>query len=290
MRTASELESAYARMPVRLAERGKEGSGVLSLAGRATELQLSSPDMIDGREGETGWFDLVLEEGDGQKILLHNSLTTSTGVPRGDLRKWEFRIFPNIVVLNAGSIAASGQVREITFTAENLEDVFYYELTEWHSLYNAPDPMMKQMKALRGLPRPYPRAYPYFSPREIYFVHNLPRVLREKVGDRHYEVYLGHRESHGRQKLTIEAVAFARIRFAQPVPIDEALDAAWAWRRFAAAAHPVEYLSGRYAARQYSTGKRRSAQARPRRGARRAARAGRQFSRIPHRRHRTRLS
>ncbi|EQB16639.1 ApeA N-terminal domain 1-containing protein [Sphingobium lactosutens] len=232
MRTASELEAAYSREPVRLLADDNKGTGVLSLSGRSTVVTLTTDNFINERDPDTGWFDLTLETNNGSKILLHNALTSQSGMPYGERREWEFTIFPNIVLFNAESVLPGGRVREIQFTADGLEDIFYYEIAEWQSLYNATPDTLKQVRALRDVERLYPRNYAYFSPESVYIVHRLPRVLRERVGNATYEIFLGHSQSHGRKSLTISSVAIATIRFANAVSIDEALDAAWAWRRF----------------------------------------------------------
>ncbi|MET3469512.1 hypothetical protein ABIC78_000014 [Novosphingobium sp. 1529] len=232
MRTASELEAAYSREPVRLLADDNKGSGVLSLSGRCTVVTLTADNFLNERDLDTGWFDLTLETNNGSKILLHNALTSQSGMPHGERREWEFTIFPNIVLFNAETVLPGGRVREIQFTADGLEDIFYYEIAEWQSLYKATPDTLKQVRALRDVERLYPRDYAYFSPESVYIVHRLPRVLRERVGNVTYEIFLGHSQSHHRKSLTISSVAIATIRFADEVSIDEALNAAWAWRRF----------------------------------------------------------
>lgn len=245
MHTALELETAHARQPVLLVATDNSGSGVLSLAGRKTSLTINSSKHLSGRDPQTGWFDLLVEESNGSKILLHNAIVRSSGGRNHERGEWAFEIFPNIVVLNADLVVAQAKVREIQFTADGLEDVFYYELTEWQSLYRAPSDVKKQIRNLRRLERDYPREYEYFAPSSIYLIHELPRVLRERIGDRTYEIFVGHSERHGRQQLTIAAIAIATIRFAKPVTLDEALDAIWAWRRFfqQIAMRPMPFLT-----------------------------------------------
>lgn len=232
MRKASELEAAYSREPVRLLADDNKGTGVLSLSGRSTVVTLTADNFLNERDPDTGWFDLTLETNNGSKILLHNALTSQSGMRHGERREWEFTIFPNIVLFNAETVLPGGRVREIQFTADGLEDIFYYEIAEWQSLYKATPDTLKQVRALRDVERLYPRDYAYFSPESVYIVHRLPRVLRERVGNATYEIFLGHSQSHGRKSLTISSVAIATIRFADEVSIDDALDAAWAWRRF----------------------------------------------------------
>jgi hypothetical protein len=232
MRSAAEFEKRYASIPVRLAMKGRSGSGVLSLAGRDTKVTLSSPEYVRERDPHTGWFDLVFEQNDGGKILLHNALTNSTGMPHGERREWEYRIFPNLVVLDAEQILPSGKVRSISFTAEGLEEIFYYELAEWQPLHGAPAGTLKALRDLRAIEKDYPRDYEYFSPRDVYLLHRLPRVMRERVGDRVYEICLGLSERHHHNAVTLAPHAVATLRFRRSVPLDTALDAVWAWRRF----------------------------------------------------------
>lgn len=232
MRSAAEFEKRYASVPVRLAMKGRSGSGVLSLAGPDTQVTLSSSEYQRERDPHTGWFDLVLEQNNGAKILLHNALTNTTGMPHGERREWEYRIFPNLVVLDAEQILPSGKVRSISFTADGLEDIFYYELAEWQSLHGAPARTLKALRNLRSIEKVYPRDYEYFSPRDVYLLHRLPRVLRERVGDRIYEIWLGLSERHHHNALTLAPRAIATLRFDRAVPLDTALDAVWAWRRF----------------------------------------------------------
>jgi hypothetical protein len=232
MRTAIELEAAYAREPVRLADGDATGSGVLSLAGRNSALTFSSAKRLANGDPMTGWFDVTVETNRGEKILLHNAITRRSSMPHRREREWEYTIFPNIVLLRADALLPSGRVREIQFTADGLEDIFFFDIVEWQSLYKAPPEVLKHIRATRKTNRPYPRSYEFFSPSNIYLLHSLPRVLRERLGDRTYEIVLGHRENYNRNALTIQAVAFASIKFDVAVSIDDALDSAWAWRRF----------------------------------------------------------
>jgi hypothetical protein len=245
MRTASELEAAYTAKPVWIGDNKDGGSGVLTLAGRQTSVLLTTPEHLRERGGTTGWFDLALQDGRGEKIFLHNALTRQTRFPNRNGADWEFELFPNIVVLNAGAIAASGRVLEIQFTADGLEDFFHYELTERQPLYQASSSTLRSIRDLRKIPQHYPRTYDHFSPTDVYVLHDLPRVLRERVGDRTYEIYIGHRESIGLHSLTLSAVATAKIRFDSPVLLDEALDAIWSWRRYfqQIAMRPLPFLT-----------------------------------------------
>jgi hypothetical protein len=232
MYSAKQLEKEFANESVRLAMPGVEGNGVLALKGRNTFASITASEWIGDGDPITGWFDLVLEQANGSKVLLHNALTTSSGIVNRDRREWKIDVFPNIVVLRAEHILPSNKIRTIQFTAKGLEDLFYYEIAEWHSLYRASPNAIKSIKQLRQIERAYPRKYEYFSPRSVYLIHELPRVLRERVGNRTYEIFLGHSESHSGRSLMIKPLVIGTIQFDETVSIDIALDAVWAWRRF----------------------------------------------------------
>jgi hypothetical protein len=232
MRDATELERSYARVPVRLKDDLNQGHGVLALAGKDTALTITASEHFQERDPDTGWFDVILEENNGSSILLLNSLIMRSSMPHEDRQEWEFDIFPNIIAFDAKPILPDGNIREITFTLDRLNDVFYYEIAEWQSLYQASTDTERSLKALRTRKRPYPRGYAFFKPREVYIIHSLPRVLRERVGNRVYEIFVGHSHHRGRARLKIEAVVIATIKFDAPVGLGEAIDEVWNWRRF----------------------------------------------------------
>lgn len=70
------------------------------------------------------------------------------------------------------------------------------------------------------------------DPRAVYILHRFPRICRFSLNDRTYSLFMGTAERHGLRSLALEAQVIATIRFKSPVPLDDALDAAWAWRRF----------------------------------------------------------
>jgi hypothetical protein len=223
-----DLEKRYASQTVRLSS-PYDGSGLLELAGQKTNVRLASRNYIVDRDPETGWFDLVLERG-RQKILLHNAVVNGMESPHPS--EWELRIFPNVVVFNAASVLPRKTVRRLTFSADGLEEVFRYDLIEWQSLYEAPKNVLREIKSLRRQ-GPYLRSHDVFSPCELYLIHNVPTVMRVPVHDRVYEVFLGYRTSERASGgLNIRPIAYATIHYREPVPLDDALDHAWAWRRF----------------------------------------------------------
>lgn len=241
MRTFADIREQFSREPVQLA--GMAGNGVLRLDGADTCATLTSSKWNKKkRYPGGGWFDVVLQQSNGSKILLHNALTVGS-TPYGCAD--EISIFPNIVVLNAEHILPTGNIREITFTARGLEDIFFYEIAEWQSLYRAPAKVLNSLRDLRRLERPYPRQYDFFRPGSVYLVHDVPRVLQVRVEDRTYSVSIRRSEPIRGNSLTISAEVIATIRFDQPVSIDAALEAVWAWRNFFAqiAMRPFPFLS-----------------------------------------------
>lgn len=240
MRSRSELEEQYSNTPVRLPKKNT-GHGVISLRGRDTSLRMTTSENLDENEPDTGWYDLLIKENNGQKILLLNALTTSSRALIEKRDEWQFDIFPNIVVLNAELLSSGGMVREITLQIDDLNDIFYYNKAEWHSLRSVSPETINSLREIRKIKRPYSRRYDYFYPTDVYLIHRLPRVLRERVGDKVYEVFVGSTEQHSPHKLNIQSTVLASIRFDQPVAIPDAIDAAWAWRRFfhQLAMHPM---------------------------------------------------
>jgi hypothetical protein len=73
--TFAELEKRYANEPVTLSG-GLSGSGVLALAGRKSQVRITTDHHVKG-DPETGWFDLVLEQTNGQQIWDQ----TTSGMP-----------------------------------------------------------------------------------------------------------------------------------------------------------------------------------------------------------------
>lgn len=232
MHIIEELEKKYSKVPVRFVDGSNTGHGVLSLAGKNTSLTLNTSEYLGGDDAGNGWFNLVLQQNDGSSILLLNALTTASGMCSGERREWEFDVFPNIVVLDAEPLLPEGNVREITFSLEGLNDVFCYEIAERQSLYRANPDVKKLLRGLRDIERPYPRRYAYFKPDDVFLIHRLPRVLRERVADRLYEIFVDHVQRRRHHTLTIEPVVHATIRFDAAVTLTHALDEVWSWRRF----------------------------------------------------------
>lgn len=256
METFESLEEKFRTEQLRLL-RPCSGQGVLNLSGPTTTLRLTSTAHLKGQHSLTGWFDLLLERTNGEKVLVHNGITTSSkGIPHPHRGDWEYRIFPNIIAFDAAALLPKKKVGRLTFTADGLEDLFSYDLLEWQSLYKV-DPMAKKaIKDLRKTERAYSRSYDTFSPREIYIVHELPVVLSIPVSDKKYEIYVGMSIHRKRNGIDIRPIVHASITFGAAVSIDDALDAAWAWRRFfnQIAMEPLPFTSLSCSARKRKAG------------------------------------
>jgi hypothetical protein len=233
VKTFRTLEAEHQRTPIRLAGPDLDGAGVLTIAGRRTEVIIATSTMLKCAPDRDGLFDLHLTAGNGNAILLHDALRLETRGPNFGAGGYQERIFPNIVVFDANHLTENSRVGAITFGAEKLGHFFNYEYIEEQPLFNYTPEIRSSLRKLRSLPRGHTRKYDLFRPREVYIVHNAPRILRFRIDDRVYEVYtLLTANGPGWNQLHIRADPLARVVFDRPVTIEESLDRVWEWRRF----------------------------------------------------------
>ncbi|WP_438850846.1 hypothetical protein [Brevundimonas nasdae] len=239
-----EIEAKYGGSPVLTDDPTHVGSGTLILDGAKTQAVLLSDETLMGNADEDGWFDLRLKGSNGRPILLHNALLTSSSQHYGQHgQAYEEHIYPNAVILESDALVHGDKVQSIAFTLCDLGFFFHYQHVEAHSLF---EPAKEVLAALKGLRVGRNRSYDLFKPRELFVVHQFPRVLAFTVGTRTYEIFIGSQRSGlGWKKIDFQTDPIATIHFATPVGIEEAMDAAWQWKRYfgTLALRPIPWTS-----------------------------------------------
>lgn len=249
MKDFKTLEEEHKRTPVTLDLSEIASTGVLSLDGIKTEVHLQIPRQFKINTDENGWFDLRLKATNGESIFLHNALWKEKSFGSGTRDESELKIFPNFVAFGSEHLSKDGKITEITFTLKGLRDFFYYEAIEWQGLYKVTPDMRNALKRIRTLEKIYPRKYEFFNPRQMWLIHDMPRVLDFKIDDRYYSINMGFHEVHSWSSPSITVFPIASIIFREPVTIDDGVNHAWDWRRFfsqlAMEQLPIESISVR---------------------------------------------
>lgn len=226
------LEEEHRRTPVTLDLPKVVSTGVLSLAGIKTEVHLQIPRQFNINADENGWFDLGLKATNGKSIFLHNALCRTKSFGFGNRDENEVKIFPNFVAFGAEHLSKGGKITEIRFTIGGLRDFFYYEAIEWQSLHKVTTDIKVTLRKIRKLEKKYPRNYEFFNPRELWLIHDMPRVLEFMIDDRKYNIYMGFHGIHSLTSPSITVFPIATIKFCEPVSIDDGVNYAWDWRRY----------------------------------------------------------
>jgi len=232
MKTFKELEAEYVRTPISTKGVG-ESTGILSLKGDDTIVELVSDQMFHRKADKNGWFDLILETSAGTPVLLHHALR-SGATHFGPGSRQETKIFPNTVVL--GPAAEAEGIKTITFSLEGLSNFFHYPHIESQSGYRTEADLfglVQQMREETARLIEYPVRDELIRPDEIYFVHRFPRAMKFQVEDRYYSVgFIRRVRGLGGSSISVSVEPLATIGFREPVAIDAALDRLWEWREF----------------------------------------------------------
>lgn len=244
MKRFDEIEQRHGSSPVVTDEKSYAGSGTLILNKDKSEAVIQSDQPLLGHADDDGWFELRLKGPNGRAILLHNALITSSTQHHSHTgRSYEEHIYPNSVVLGADALVNGNKVESIAFTMRDLGLFFHYQHVESHFLIDAPKDLLAALRRLRSK-RDGP--YDLFKPRELFVVHQFPKVFTFKANGHQYEIFIGSTQSGlGWEKIDFQTDPIASIIFDKPVGIDEAIDAAWQWKRFfgLVALRPVPWTS-----------------------------------------------
>lgn len=244
MKRFDEIEEKHGSSPVVTDDPTHAGSGTLILDGEKSQAVLLSDDTLMGSSDDDGWFALRLKGPNGRPILLHNALlTSSTQHSSRHGQMYEEHIYPNAVILGSDALLPGNKIPSIAFTMRDLGFFFHYQHVESHYLF---EPAKEVVAALKGLRGKKDRSYDLFKPRELFVVHQFPRVLSFKVAGHRYEIFVGSQKAGlGWKKIDFQTDPIATIHFAKPLGIEDAMDLAWQWRRYfgTLALRPIPWTS-----------------------------------------------
>lgn len=229
MKSFSELESEFSKVAVRAEDPGLGASGYLSVAKAETEVSITSAEYFERNADRNGWFELRLRIASGDTVLLHHALMRSSGGIPPDI---ESKIFPNVLIFGAQRLSSDGRVSSVVFSFAEMRYFFWYHQIEWIGLFKARAGKLKSIKSLRE-DNPYFEKHGHFDPSAIFVLHQFPRAFRFKIEDRTYSVFPGiNQRGLGWGGLTLTPRPFARIDFAEPVSLDNAIDHVRDWKRY----------------------------------------------------------
>lgn len=230
MKTFPDLEKEEGRQPITYVDGDETGHGFLVLDGGQTSAVLHTSGYIGHSEKENGWFDLTVKAG-RKTVILHNAIKTTSQVVSEDSETvWQEQIYPNLVVINAGALIKENRLRSISFQLDKLESFFHYEQIEWQPIFN---PSKDTLGSLKSLRRDRRRRHDFFDPSSVYIVHHPKRVFRFKVDGKTYSIHIGiSSRGLGWGNVSVQSYPVAEIVFDDPVDLDTAIDAVWAWKRF----------------------------------------------------------
>lgn len=227
MRTATEFESTYHRIPIQLLGENA-GSGVLLLEGSNSALQLTGiePAALPTRD-ENGWFDLSVQTPKGVELLLKNAIVVEGYTNFNASSKIRFhnaRIFPNYVIENANHLDNQRRVNAIYFTIEDSTNFFDYKYIDWIEKSDNKELFDNISNYCTDI-----GDISYYN--EIFAINGYPEFFSFSIGGARYSVHAGFKRSFNFHCIDHKIFAVASIRFEESVEFKIALRSAWSWLR-----------------------------------------------------------
>jgi hypothetical protein len=226
MKNFREVASRLRRVNVTAPTYG-DSFGSLSLDGEESIIELTGQIPLEDLPSP-GWFDLRLRSAEGEEIFIHNAVQTGMSFPiEGDARS--VTLFPNMVVDDAAGLDEAGRCRRISFELDGWLACFAYRYIETIDPKDGKDPSL--VEGLRSSRYASFRDDP-FNPQRVHVVHDLGTLVEFEVDGRGYSVFAGVRYEGGRTRLNDRVSLIGTITFAEPLGLDDATEACWAWRRY----------------------------------------------------------
>ncbi len=238
MQTFDEIAKDFSGTLLHGHHRDPNATGTLTVSGKDTLVRITSHQPARSYSNSQGFFSFSTTAENGRKIFLHNCINMGFQKSQIHSEKITETIFPNIVSVDAEALSKQNKVNLIVFSIDKFGDFFRYDFIESHSLYKAPKNILNKLMQIRSAAdkinqyQDYVRTHDFFSPDMVYISHGPKKIISFTVDDARYEIVSAGSSGFGGNSLHLQTRFYARIYWSKLVNLDDALDAAWSWKRF----------------------------------------------------------